>query len=194
MTLERAIEILNPEHREHYDSIETVNEACRMGMEALEKQLCEKSKQYRAFSMQDVKDSDEMIFVADCEFKGIFAYWLYYMCPLHPRKFEIIMTKLMEIIERTFNEGTASLKMISIAYKDVHNWIETIVKSIPDILELNLTTNEFKAGVTLETREETDTVVLTSRYSTIPDGEDFVDIGALVQNVTYSICKEAAEL
>lgn len=35
MTTERAIEILNPEHREHYDSIETVNEACRIGMEAL---------------------------------------------------------------------------------------------------------------------------------------------------------------
>lgn len=37
MTIERAIEILNPEHREHYDSIETVNEACRMGMEALQR-------------------------------------------------------------------------------------------------------------------------------------------------------------
>ena len=38
MTIERAIEILNPEHREHYESIEVVNEACRMGMEALKKQ------------------------------------------------------------------------------------------------------------------------------------------------------------
>lgn len=37
MKIERAIEILNPEHREHYDSIETVNEACRMGMEALKR-------------------------------------------------------------------------------------------------------------------------------------------------------------
>ncbi len=37
MTIDRAIEILNPEHREHYDSIETVNEACRMGMDALER-------------------------------------------------------------------------------------------------------------------------------------------------------------
>lgn len=37
MTIERAIEILNPEHREHYDSIETVNEACRIGMEALKR-------------------------------------------------------------------------------------------------------------------------------------------------------------
>lgn len=37
MTIERAIEILNPERREHYDSIETVNEACRMGMEVLKR-------------------------------------------------------------------------------------------------------------------------------------------------------------
>lgn len=36
MTNERAIEILNPEHREYYKDIEIVNEACRMGMEALE--------------------------------------------------------------------------------------------------------------------------------------------------------------
>lgn len=35
MTPERAIEILDPEHREHYESIEPVNEACRMGMDAI---------------------------------------------------------------------------------------------------------------------------------------------------------------
>lgn len=39
MTTERAIEILDPTHREHYDSLETVKEACRMGMTALEKQM-----------------------------------------------------------------------------------------------------------------------------------------------------------
>lgn len=32
MTIDRAIEILDPEHREHYESIDPVNEACRMGM------------------------------------------------------------------------------------------------------------------------------------------------------------------
>lgn len=35
MTLDRAIEILDPEHREHYESIDPVNEACRIGMNAL---------------------------------------------------------------------------------------------------------------------------------------------------------------
>lgn len=35
MTIKRAIEILDPEHREHYADIEEVNKACRMGMQAL---------------------------------------------------------------------------------------------------------------------------------------------------------------
>lgn len=35
MTNERAAEILDPTHRERYGSIEPVNEACRMGREAL---------------------------------------------------------------------------------------------------------------------------------------------------------------
>lgn len=36
ITESRAIEILDPEHMEHYENIEIVNEACRMGAEALE--------------------------------------------------------------------------------------------------------------------------------------------------------------
>lgn len=38
MTIDRACEILDPEHREHYDSIEPVNEACRMAIKALRMQ------------------------------------------------------------------------------------------------------------------------------------------------------------
>lgn len=37
MKIKRAIEILDPEHRENYDGMDEVNEACRMGMEALER-------------------------------------------------------------------------------------------------------------------------------------------------------------
>lgn len=37
MTIDRAIEILDPEHREQYESIDPVNEACRMGMETLKR-------------------------------------------------------------------------------------------------------------------------------------------------------------
>ena len=38
MTIDRAIEILNPEHREVYNGLDEVNEACRIGMEALKRQ------------------------------------------------------------------------------------------------------------------------------------------------------------
>lgn len=37
MPIDRAIEILDPEHRENYNGVDEVNEACRMGMEALER-------------------------------------------------------------------------------------------------------------------------------------------------------------
>lgn len=37
MTIDRAIEILDPEHWDIYDGVDEVNEACRMGMEALER-------------------------------------------------------------------------------------------------------------------------------------------------------------
>ena len=37
MTPERAIEILDPEHREHYESIEPVEEACRIGIKAIKR-------------------------------------------------------------------------------------------------------------------------------------------------------------
>ena len=39
MKIERAIEILDPNHREHYESIEPVNEACRMGATALHRRI-----------------------------------------------------------------------------------------------------------------------------------------------------------
>lgn len=35
MTVDRAIEILDPDHREDYESIKPINEACRMGIKAL---------------------------------------------------------------------------------------------------------------------------------------------------------------
>ena len=37
MNVERAREILDPEHRENYDGMEAVNEACRMGRDTLGK-------------------------------------------------------------------------------------------------------------------------------------------------------------
>lgn len=42
MTLERAAEILDLTHREHYESIDPVNEACEIGRKAILKQIPQK--------------------------------------------------------------------------------------------------------------------------------------------------------
>lgn len=54
ISIERAIEILDPEHREHYESIDPVNEACRMGMEALKNPLLAFIKQEVPFRLEEV--------------------------------------------------------------------------------------------------------------------------------------------
>lgn len=54
MSVKRAIEILDPEHRESYESIDPVNEACRMGMEALKNPLLAFIKQEVPFRLEEV--------------------------------------------------------------------------------------------------------------------------------------------
>lgn len=39
MTKERAMEILDCNHREHYDNIDTIDEACEIGRQAIAKQI-----------------------------------------------------------------------------------------------------------------------------------------------------------
>lgn len=60
MNVQRAIEILNPAHREHYESIEPVDEACRMGIAALSYRVRKKpeylpARPAPAFSLQAVR-------------------------------------------------------------------------------------------------------------------------------------------
>lgn len=75
MTIERAAEILDPEHREHYDSIETVNEACRMGMGALLKQWPMKPVKNKYENYTCPKCLNEHIFGSYCSDCGQALDW-----------------------------------------------------------------------------------------------------------------------
>lgn len=50
MSIERAFEILDPTHRERYENLEPVNEACRMGRAALFLQM--KESPYEAIDLE----------------------------------------------------------------------------------------------------------------------------------------------
>ena len=58
MTIERAMEILNPDHRECYEGLDEVNEACRMGMAALKEGL---DRENQAEAQAEVKLYEKLI-------------------------------------------------------------------------------------------------------------------------------------
>lgn len=58
MTIERAMEILNPDHRECYEGLDEVNEACRMGMDALKEKL---DREAQAEAQAEVKLYEKLI-------------------------------------------------------------------------------------------------------------------------------------
>lgn len=62
MTVGRAMEILDPQHREQYESIEPVYEACRMGREALANPLLTFIKQEVPFRLTEVLNLPENAF------------------------------------------------------------------------------------------------------------------------------------
>ena len=64
MTIDRAIEILDPNHRETYDSIEPINEACRMAVAALK---AEKVRNVRGATL--------------CTYCGRLVDWNWKWCP-----------------------------------------------------------------------------------------------------------------
>lgn len=58
MTIERAMEILDPDHWECYEGLDEVNEACRMGMAALKEGL---DRENQADAQAEVKLYEKLI-------------------------------------------------------------------------------------------------------------------------------------
>lgn len=83
MTPERAIEILDPNHKEKYDSLETVNEACRIGMNAIrkiqniKKALEDKIKSYEDIieKLKEIHANQELITNVISEYHAIYEYY-----------------------------------------------------------------------------------------------------------------------
>ena len=75
MTNDRACEILDPEHREHYDSIDPVNEACRMAISALRAQSSsEKPNNWIRVEDRLPEETDEKVIIACKTLRGKLSY------------------------------------------------------------------------------------------------------------------------
>lgn len=88
MTDERAIEILDPEHREHYESIEPVEEACRIGIAAIKraKELEAENAEFRARLEKAAEEVDKIKKIIEPTMYTSFCGFVVRWCTLEEHK------------------------------------------------------------------------------------------------------------
>lgn len=128
------------------------------------------------------------------DFMSCVAGQLYEQAPNHkPRKIEIIMDKAQKLFREypTHAMIFGNTHGISMEEKDVYNFFDTLLKSIPEFNELNLSQNEFDKNITVDDPNRPPFAV-TSIYDIRSEDSwksDFIDLTAFVQNVTHRFLK-----
>lgn len=84
MKIERAIEILDPAHRERHESIDPVSEACRMGMDGLERLIPRAADDEKANRPQKIVKSAYTVRCGCCHevYEIIWPRCFYPFCPI----------------------------------------------------------------------------------------------------------------
>lgn len=123
------------------------------------------------------------------------AYCAYNLSPkLHPRKLNIIIDKVDEKIEKTFEtpldfDPTFRIYRLLISnadnqFKEVFKYVHDLLFDIPEFQELNLTENEYKNGINPNDEDRPEIIVLTSAFSKpLPEDDNFIDLDAFCQNL-----------
>lgn len=92
MKIERAIEILDPMHRERYDSVETVEAACRMGMDALRRLIPCAADDEKANGSQKIVKSAYTVRCGCCHevYEIIWPRCFYPFCPICGQRQDLV--------------------------------------------------------------------------------------------------------
>ena len=137
-----------------------------------------------------------MIVSADC-FKGMIAYWAYAQCPgRRPRNFLKVMDAVENIILDKFqllggsNDNFRYFEIYDNEYTRavLELFTRDSLMSIPEFVDWNLSENEIEQGIRVDDPAR-GKYAFTSRYDTLKEKDDFVDLDAFISNVTRSIIK-----
>ena len=140
-----------------------------------------------------------MIIINRAEMVGHIAMWLYRLAPKHrPRKVDSIIDSAIKYMDDTFTTPLKSdpeFRTHDFENKDsLYSYIDTMMKSIKEFRELNLTWREYVSGVDVDSPDRESVVVFISMYKVESADawfeEDFVDLDAFVQDVTSSLLRE----
>ena len=130
---------------------------------------------------------------------GHIAMWLYRLAPKHqPRKADIIMKHVNSRIDSVFDipiKHDPEFKIRDFEDgNDLYKFVDELMKNIKEFRELNLTWQEYEAGVDVDSPDRDEGIVFTSMYDVKSSEDwytkDFIDLDAFVQDVVYSVLLE----
>lgn len=104
-----------------------------------------------------------------------------------PRKAEIIMDKVKE---KYRSEALNDNEYYSLKVEDPYKYIEDLLMSIPEFEELNLSQNEYEAGIKVndENRGKYKFASMYDKNTSESWKDDFIDLDAFIRNVYRNIC------
>lgn|SRR3990167_2301562 len=129
------------------------------------------------------------IILTERDLMGAIAYTAFSQCPnRQPRNIEVVMDTVKHQIRADFtNNGEWYYKKTE--PKDVYQYVDDLLKSIPEFVDWNLSLLEIEKGVKVDD-ESRPNFGFVSRYDhETPDSwkSDFVDLDAFVNNVCRTL-------
>lgn len=119
-----------------------------------------------------------------CDLVSNVARCLYYLAPNgRPRKADIILEKLQTDLEKTAN-GRPDFRFFNETFDEMLAQIRKLLMSYQEFRELNLTQNEYDAGINVDD-ENRPCIRLTYAGQPVTEDswkDDFIDLDAFMQN------------
>ncbi len=140
-----------------------------------------------------------MILITNTTMVGHIAMWLYRLAPKHqPRKVDVIMERVNSHIDSVFDtpiKRDPEFKTHEFENRDdLYQFIDELMKNIKEFRELNLTWQEYEAGIDPDSPDRENTIVFTSMYDTRSSEDwyttDFIDLDAFIQDVVWTLLME----
>ena len=140
-----------------------------------------------------------MILICKQELVGHIAMWLYRLAPKNqPRKADVIMkhvnSRIDSVFDIPFKHDPEYKKRDFEDRNDLYRFVDELMKNIKEFRELNLTWQEYEAGIDVDSPDREECLVFTSMYDVRSSEDwytkDFIDLDAFVQDVVYSLLLE----
>ena len=140
-----------------------------------------------------------MILICKQELVGHIAMWLYRLAPKNqPRKVDVIMkhvnSRIDSVFDIPFKHDPEFKKRDFEDRNDLYRFVNELMKNIKEFRELNLTWQEYEAGIDVDSPNREEVVVFTSMHDVRSSEDwytkDFIDLDAFVQDVVYSLLLE----